>query len=234
LTNTYFPAIRARNILDDPFVVLENRESLGLEMLLVYDPTPATWLWMWDNDRREDAPFAASLGFVYRMQPTSRDASLFFTEDGQIAAFGSAPPALDTWDVNARVVMASGQDFRLVSRLFAGIGQANGDDVRTVTRFGGDARMVWGRTAFSTFVKVNDWGPYDFHRDFNLTFPLQVMADLSYGTRVDILRSFDSRFGVRGKLRYLDAHSPEGLTLPEGDEPWANEYEIVTYYRMAL
>jgi beta-galactosidase len=37
---------------------------------LNWDPTPATWLWAWDNIRREDAPIAASLDFVYRIQPT--------------------------------------------------------------------------------------------------------------------------------------------------------------------
>ena len=68
VTNTYFPGLSGRNILDDPFVVLENRETLGFEFVLTYDPTPATWLWMWDNDRRENAAFAGSLNVVYRMQ----------------------------------------------------------------------------------------------------------------------------------------------------------------------
>ena len=106
LTNTYFPAIHARNILDDPFVVLDNRELLGLELLLAYDPTPATWLWMWDNDRRENATFAGTVSLAYRHHPTSRDANLFFLETGQIAAFRAAPPARDLWDVNARLIFA--------------------------------------------------------------------------------------------------------------------------------
>lgn len=233
-TDTYFPAIRPRNILDDPFVVMENREMLAFELLLAYDPTPATWMWQWDNDRKEDADFAASLDFVYRMLPTSRDARLFFTERGQLSAFGAAPPALDTWDINARMVANPMAKMKLVTRLYGGLGQANGDSARPVTRFGGDARLVWARAALSAFVRVNDWGPYDFHRDFNLTFPLQLMGDLSWGTRMDILRNFDSRFGIRGKLRYLDENSPPGIVLPEGNEPWANEYEVMTYFRMSL
>ena len=31
----------------------------------------------------------------------------------------------------------------------------------------------------AVFAKFNDWGPYTFHRDFNLTYPMQLMADLS-------------------------------------------------------
>ena len=122
----------------------------------------------------------------------------------------------------------------MIARLFAGLGQANGDDDRAITRYGGDLRATWGNAALMTFLKWNDWGPYDFHRDFNLTYPVQWMMDLSYGTRMDILRNFDTRMGTRFTLRYLDENSPEGLVLPEGDEPWANEYEWVTYYRIAL
>ena len=70
----YYPALRARNQLDDPFAVLDNRETIAAELLLVYDPTPGTWFWQWDNDLREDAKSAASLNLIYRHQPTSRDA----------------------------------------------------------------------------------------------------------------------------------------------------------------
>ncbi|MEZ4472836.1 MAG: glycoside hydrolase family 2 TIM barrel-domain containing protein [bacterium] len=86
-TGIYYPALQPRNQLDDPFAVLDNRETLGLELLLVYDPTPATWFWEWDNDVREDAGFAASLDLVFRHQPTTRDASFGVTADGVFFAF---------------------------------------------------------------------------------------------------------------------------------------------------
>ena len=32
------------------------REQVAAEMMLVFAPTPGTWMWAWDNDLREDAP----------------------------------------------------------------------------------------------------------------------------------------------------------------------------------
>ncbi|MCK7529844.1 MAG: hypothetical protein MZV63_01670 [Marinilabiliales bacterium] len=58
-------------------------------------------------------------------------------------------------------------------------------------------------------VKVNDWGPYDYHRDFNLTYPLQVKIDLS--TTVSKPKWFDmpeTRIGIRFTNRTLDQYSP--------------------------
>jgi hypothetical protein len=69
---------RLRNILVDPFVVIVNRETVAGELLLTFDPTPGTWMYEWDNDRAEDAKFAASLGFAYRHHPTSHDANIIF------------------------------------------------------------------------------------------------------------------------------------------------------------
>lgn len=57
---------RPRNILDDPFSVRSNRETIAGELLLTFDPTPGTWMYEWDNDRAEDAKFAISADFVYR------------------------------------------------------------------------------------------------------------------------------------------------------------------------
>ena len=87
--------LRAANVLCSPFAVLDNRETIGAELLLVWDPTPATWFFMWDNIRREDAPFAASLDLVYRHQPTARDSELFVAENGATLPFGVSPPASD-------------------------------------------------------------------------------------------------------------------------------------------
>jgi hypothetical protein len=45
---------RLRNVLDDPFFVRANRETLGGELLITYDPTPSTWMYEWNNDMVED------------------------------------------------------------------------------------------------------------------------------------------------------------------------------------
>ena len=61
-------------------MVIENRRSTVVELLAAYDQTPGTWMWYWDNDIKEDARFSGFLNFVYRNQPTSRDATIGFDE----------------------------------------------------------------------------------------------------------------------------------------------------------
>ena len=107
-TGTYYPAVRPRNVLTDPFAVRDNRETVGFEMLLVYDPTPATWFHAWDRELREDARFAASLDAVYRVQPTSLDSGIAILADGTLAPFNAAPPAHDSWDVTLALRRQSG------------------------------------------------------------------------------------------------------------------------------
>nr|MCU0407145.1 hypothetical protein [Ignavibacteriaceae bacterium] len=77
------PPGRPRNILSDPFAVLGNRESTAGELLITYDPTPATWMYSWDNDEREDAKLAFSAGYIFRHHPTTRDASIGILADGR-------------------------------------------------------------------------------------------------------------------------------------------------------
>jgi hypothetical protein len=240
---------RLRNVLDDPFAVRSNRETLAGEVLLTYDPTPATWMYEWDSDLSEDARLAVSAGFVYRHQPTSMDAAIGILGDGRsIFAFAGATPAQDLWEAYARIVSKLSPDFGLISNLFVGTAQANGSDPRLIQRFGGDLRVIYKKTKFSAMVKVNDWGPYDYHRDFNLTFPLQLTADLS--TNLAKPSWFDlsnSRLGIRGTWRSLDQFSPRycpALTFDPRGEPVCDptaigfgpgqEWEIQTYLQINI
>ena len=165
--------MRPRNIIDDPFVVRDNRETIAGELLLVYDPTPGTWFHTWDRDIRENADFVAALDIWYRHQPEQRDASTFTLGDGSIAAFGAAPPAEDEWEVKLHTVHNPSRDVRVVSTLLAGEGQSRGEDPRLIRRYGVDIRTWWRTFRIDTKLHLDDWGPYDFHRDFNLTYPLQ-------------------------------------------------------------
>ncbi len=72
-----------RNVLQDPFAVRSNRQTTAGELLIAYDPTPATWMWAWDNDEMEDASFAMSVDFVYRYQPTTQDAAIGILANGR-------------------------------------------------------------------------------------------------------------------------------------------------------
>ena len=201
---------RPRNILDDPFAVRANRETVAGEILLTYDPTPGTWMYEWNNDMAEDAKLAVSSGFVYRHLPTTQDAAIGILGDGRtIFAFPGAAPAQDLWEAYARIVSKITPEFGLITNLFAGTAQANGSDTRLIKRFGGDLRLIYKNVKLTGMAKVNDWGPYDYHRDFNLTFPLQLMADIS--TTLAKPSWFDlpnSRLGLRYTWRSLDRYSP--------------------------
>ena len=76
---------RLRNILEDPFVVRQNRETTAGELLITYDPTPGTYMYEWNNDEVEDAKFAMNAGFVYRHLPTAMDGHIGFLADRSIS-----------------------------------------------------------------------------------------------------------------------------------------------------
>lgn len=232
ITRVYYPAVQARNFIDDPFAVLDNRETIAGELLLVFDPTPATWFFMWDNELREDAPLAGSIDVVYRHQPTSRDATFGFTADGVLFAFPGAPPAQDVWEVNARVVANLPQDAQVWLTAYAGTGQSRGIDDRLVFRKGVGVKAYWRAMMLDAWFKLDDWGPYDYHRDFNLTYPVQLYAELSGGLERPPLVGTTTRLSAYVKHRFLDEYSPD-VVLGAAD-PWGNEFEIGTFVRLSL
>lgn len=240
---------RLRNVIDDPFAVRSNRETKAAELLLTYDPTPDTWMYDWENENKEDAPFAASLGFVYRHLPTSQDAAIGILADGRSTfAFSAAAPAHDLWEANLKIVSRVSQNFGLIAGAYYGTAQANGDDERLITRAGVDLRMLYRKIKLNAAVKFNDWGPYDYHRDFNLTYPFQFIADLSTNLSVPKwLGSLPTRVGVRATYRTLDQYSnryvagyapdANGVFQPITDmagAPLGNEWEVMTYISFSI
>ena len=140
------------------------------------------------------------------------------------------------------MVSKLGPESRLVTGYYFGTYQPNGWDPsggnsslnRTIERFGLDARLTHGRLAFDCFAKFNDWGPYDYHRDFNLTFPIQLMGDLSYSLGTPRWFGFaQTRIGVRGAWRSLDVHSNR-YDAENADGKPGSEWEIRTYVHVAL
>lgn len=240
---------RPRNILDDPFAVRANREAVAGELLLTYDPTPGTWMYEWDNDFAEDAPFAASVGFVFRHHPTTMDAAIGIFADGRTTfAFPGAAPAQDLWEVNARLVRKVSTDFGWIANLYAGNAQANGSDPRLIERVGGDLRMIYKKIKFASIVKVDDWGPFDYYRDFNLTFPLQLSFDLSMAMSNQSWYNLpNTRLGIKYTWRSLDQYSPRYCPTHKIDaagdhvcDPEAlgfdngREWEIRTYFHINI
>jgi len=230
-TGIYYPGVGARNVLDDPFAVRDNRETIAGELLFVFDPTPENWFWNWNRTETETAGFAAALSIIYRHHPTTQDGHVAIFDTG-MAAFGAAPPARDTWDANLLWVSNPGGGARLFGSAYVGNQDAFGDDSRRVFRYGTDVNMWWDRWAFTSALKFDDWGPYDFHRDFNLTYPFQLYSDVSWGLRKLSLENAGTRIGIRAQYRRLDRFS-EGL-IEGSSYVDAVEYEIGTYMDIAL
>lgn len=249
ITSAYSAPARPRNILSDPFSVRGNRETMAGELLLTYDPTPATWMYEWDNDRMEDAPFAISAGFVYRHLPTEQDAAIGILGNGRTTfVFPGSAPAQDLWETNVRVVSKINPEFGMIANILVGNGQANGNDIRTIQRYGVDVRTIYKKFKLATIAKFNDWGPFDYHRDFNLTFPVQLIGDLSYAiSKPDWFMLPGTQFGIRATYRSLDQYSNRyapvytlnnsGDLVPDPTAPGypnGNEWEIRTYIQINL
>ncbi|WP_422079391.1 glycoside hydrolase family 2 TIM barrel-domain containing protein [Ulvibacterium sp.] len=239
---------RLRNIIDDPFAVRWNRETTAGEILFTYDPTPGTWMYEWDNDRSEDAKFAMNLGFVYRHLPTTMDAHIGFLADRTIFSFPNSAPAEDLWEVHSRMVSKLGADLGIIGNFYYGNGQGNGDNDRLIKRFGGDVRILYKKYKLQYTQKINDWGPFDYHRDFNLTFPVQLMLDISTTLgKPDWFILPSTQIGIRGIWRSLDEFSPRyaPTAVPPGTLPPepilspvgfdnGNEWEIMTYIHINI
>ena len=238
---------RLRNFVDDPFVVRDgNRQTTAGELLFTFDPTPGTYMYQWDNDRTEDAKFAFNLGFVYRHLPTTQDAAIGFLANRSFFAFDKSAPAEDLWEVNSRMVSKINPDFGFIANLFYGNGQANGSDARVIKRAGGDVRLIYNKLKVIATAKFNDWGPFDYHRDFNLTFPTQLMLDISTSVgKPDWFILPDTKIGLRGTWRSLNQYSPryspntaeEFATAPILSPvgfPNGSEWEIRTYIHINI
>lgn len=199
---------RLRNIQTDPFIVRANRKTLGGELLLTYDPTPATWFYEWDNDMAEDAKFAISTDFVFRHLPTTQDAAIGFLANRTAFAFDKSAPAHDLWESNTRIVSKLSPDLGFITNIYFGNGQSNGSDVRLIERIGGDVRLIYKKVKLVTSLKLNDWGPYDYHRDYNLTYPTQFSLDLSTSLgKPDWFILPNTKIGIMGTWRTLDQYS---------------------------
>ncbi|WP_264511514.1 glycoside hydrolase family 2 TIM barrel-domain containing protein [Flavobacterium sp. N1719] len=240
---------RPRNILEDPFVVRVNRETVAGELLLTYDPTPGTWMYEWDNDIQEDAKFACSAGFVYRHLPTTQDAAIGILANGRTTfVFNGAPPAKDLWEAKVRIVSKLNPSLGIISNMYGGTAQSNGSDARTLKRVGMDIRVIYKKVKLNYISKWNDWGPFDYHRDFNLTYPVQQIVDLSTELGKNNWFSLPgTKIGIRGTYRTLNQYSPRynPTTVVDANgnfvpDPTAigfdngKEWEIRTYIQINL
>jgi len=230
--NTLDTGISPRNRDDDPFAVLDNREARSGEIFFTYDPTPDTQFYEWDNDYREDADFAFNLGANYTSYPTPTDSNqFFFRPAGSNAAFGEGLPAEDVWRVSSRMIFNSEAGTKTVLKLEGGFQQSTGTAEGPTREFyKAEAKFLLPiNHMIEGWVYKDAWGPYDFYRQFNQTYPWQVMLD--YSVLMGPLnwsdpRGATSKWGVRGLARTLDDQSPDDEYL-DGKNDWM--FEVIGY-----
>ena len=217
----FSPGTNPRNTDEDPFAVLGNREARSGELYLTYDPTGATQFYDWDNDWREDAKFAFNVGGTYTQYPTPTDSYLFFFEPArQNVPFGEGLPKEDVWGVSSRMVFNPNPNRKYIIKLIRGFDQSTGSPNGGTRDF---YQVHWKtefnrRHVFSGFFMKDAWAPYDFYRQFNITFPEQVKLDYSillggsgaqFGSVDDENRA--TRLGIRALYRSLDAENGREL-----------------------
>ena len=215
---TLHPGVSPRNRDEDPFAVLGNREARSAEVYFTWDPTGATPFYDWDNDWREDAKFAFNVGGNYTEFPTPTDSYLFFFEPAGVnAPFGQGLPAEDVWSISSRMVFNPSQRSRYIFSLARGFEQSTGNPeggTRDFFELQGKALLNRKHLISGYFMK-DMWGPYDFYRQFNITYPEQYKVDYAYllgtpgmlGSQMDEERA--TRIGIRGILRTTDENSPD-------------------------
>ncbi len=213
-----FPGLSPRNRDRDPFAVLDNRQALSAELFLTWDPTPASFFYAWDSDVREDAPFAYSIGGNFTRYETATDANLFYYQEGATnAPFGSGLPAADVWLAKGRFIMNPSPDLKIIANLEAGSQQASGNPDGYLAEYLSLATdlVINRKHLISAYAKKDAWGPLDWYRQFNITFPYQFMLDYSILIDNFLSKTGSSRLGFRALFRTLDENSPtnEGAEL---------------------
>ena len=229
-----FPGLNPRNRGDDPFAVLDNREALSGEIFFTYDPTPLTDFYHWDNDNREDAPFAMNIGFNYTEYSTPTDSYQFFYQEGNFnAAFGQGLVEKDVWKAISRIVINTESDMKFVNHLEAGFQQSDGGAGSTRKYYSLEFDIdVRDRHTLAGYIKKDQWGPYDFFRQFNVTYPWQFKLDYMYKLHHLLQKYVADRLGrsagigVMGLYKTLDENSPKD-EYENGDNDYI--FEVGTY-----
>ena len=126
-------------------------------------------------------------------------------------------PAEDVWAASSRMVYNPGPGRKFITRLVRGFDQPTGDPeggTRDFWEF--HYKAIFGRHTIEGFFLKDAWGPYDFYRQFNITYPEQIKVDYSIllggsSGSFKSLRDEDraTRIGIRAIYRSFDENSPD-------------------------
>ena len=229
------PGTNPRDRDSDPFAVLDNREARSVDVFLTYDPTGATFFYDWDNDYKEDATFAFNIGGTYTEYPTFTDANQFFSVlSNSNASFGVGLPAEDVWSVKSRMVYNPNRAAKYILNLEGGLQQSTGDPnggTREFYALSGKA-VLKNKHIIEGYAKKDAWGPYDFHRQFNVIFPEQFMLDYSIildgsGDQLATTTGTGTKVGIRTLYRGYDPNDEK--TFGESQDG-TSDYQFMTVF----
>ncbi len=228
---TLNPGIAPRNFDDDPFAVLGNREAKSAEIILTYDPTPASYFYDWNVDVIEDAPFAFNLGLTYSEFESVTDSDRFFYEEANTnAAFGSGLSAEDVYLIKSKMIFNTGYSVKYILDLQRGRQQTTGKPGEESVEFTSlEAKAVIdSRHILSGHIKKDAFGPYDFYRQFNLIYPEQYKLEYTRLLDMNKNEKNSSSLGIKVFYRTLDEFSP-ATEYEDGKND--HMFEIQTYFK---
>lgn len=248
-----------RNLLTgSPFIVdLRNRQSIEVEAVLTYDSEGGTWFHEWNSDDIEGAKFAASVSGLYQYYAGMTDNIPYKSNtkdtrtrnDGSTVTDyiwfdgGALPEQGNLWQVGARAVFNPIADLRIIAKVNAGqLGATTGAYKTTtgvpeiVTFVDAGLSVRYSHLIASADFSFNKWGPENWWRNFNYTFPLQYTVDVAYGFGKPSFLDSANRVGVRVKGRNFGKYSSDAYgALPSGMGVADAMYmEVATYFNISL
>ena len=121
--------------------------------------------------------------------------------------------------------------YRTVLNVYTGTKQSSGQPGQeTLEFFSIDGKFIVDRKhIFGAFIKLDDFGPYDFYEQFNLVYPLQLKLEYTRLLDQKMDEKTSSLWGVKAFYRELDELSP-GEEYQDGE----NDYmmEVQTYFEL--
>ena len=193
---------------------------------MTYDPTPGTFFYEWDNDAREDAKFAYNVGITATQYKTATDSHLFFYEEGnRNSAFGTGLEVEDVWLLKSKMVFNPSQNFKAIAKFEAGKQQPTKQPDPATNFYSVEGKFIFNdRNIVTAKFKKDYWGPYDFHREFNVKYPEQY--ELTYTRLLDaqLNEQNSSKIGLKVLHRTLDENSPGNEYFINGKDATAGTH----------
>ncbi len=172
-----------------PFRVGGNRETLQAELMLGYDEEGASYFFNFDNDDREKAFLAASIGLLYTFWQgeTDRMEYLANPKTNTWYVWGKGLEKVDNlFSLKGRMVMNFAPRQRILLDFRFGQdqnGRRNGpgkDHVPLQYNASGSITYQLYQFVLKGSLDWNVWGPETWHQEFGFTIPWQWSAYVAY------------------------------------------------------